>query len=315
MEEGKQRMKDGMMNMPPEVAECLNSSLGSDFVNKLKEGAAMPSPKIGEQMRTCFEKMGPPPGMPPRDGMMPSPEGMMPPREGMIGPEGMPQNMPPEIAECLKSELGGNLEEQMKSGALDPGQDINPHTFPDFEQKLQNSTEGVGINEKVKLCFEKFGAPGEGMPQMQNQMPPREGLMPPQNMNMPGPIPCKTPEECESICRQNPDKCPGFKPEGMLPPEAFLKPPEEGQMMPPPDGIMLSPPPSLSPEYQQQYEQQYQQQYQQQYDQQYQQQYQEYQQQIQPPPTEPLPPPPTSYNRPPTLAEFAANIIFGLLFR
>ena len=67
MEEGKQQMMEGFDNAPPEVMECLNSSLGGDFVEKLRSGTARPSRDLGDKMRSCFEQMmggemGPPEG-------------------------------------------------------------------------------------------------------------------------------------------------------------------------------------------------------------------------------------------------------------
>ncbi len=110
MEEGKRQMKEGLLNAPPEVLECLTNALGSEFIDKLKTGTAMPSRDMGDKMRGCFEKMGPPGppqgtsgepssnGMPP-EGMMRPPEGFQPPQgfqppaEGFQSPEGF---HPPE---------------------------------------------------------------------------------------------------------------------------------------------------------------------------------------------------------------------------
>ena len=57
MEDGKQQFKESLEQSPPEVMDCLNSLVGNEQMEKLKSGVAMPSRDIGEQMRTCFEKM------------------------------------------------------------------------------------------------------------------------------------------------------------------------------------------------------------------------------------------------------------------
>lgn len=316
IEEGKQQMKESFTNMPQEISDCLNSSLGSDFVANLKEGSAMPSPKIGEQMRACFEKMGPPGGMMPRqDGTMPGDE-MSPLKNRDGAPKTdreilpgiiIPQNIPPEIEECLKSTT----------------------TQPD-----QNT------NERIKSCFEKFGVPAPQIPlkalEENTERMPQGEMMPPQNTTQQ--IQCQSKEECEDICRANPEKCPGFHPEGMAPPEAFQKPPEGimplenmplpgSTILPPPDQSFYpkSPEGQIPQEYQQ-YQQSYPTQPSPEFNQQQIQQSPEgyYQIQQSSPETykqQTLPIidyqttiPTTSYNRPPSLLELTASIV-GLILR
>ncbi len=62
MEEGKQHMTEGLNSAPAEVMDCLVSKVGSELVEKMKAGTAMPSKEMGEAMGECFGKMGPPPG-------------------------------------------------------------------------------------------------------------------------------------------------------------------------------------------------------------------------------------------------------------
>ncbi len=105
MEEGKQELQETFRNAPPQVLECLKSTLGTEILDKIQGGSLMPGPQIGDQVRICFEQFrpGPPEGMAPPEGQMP-PEGMMSPEgmqfspppgyEGQMPPEGM--MMPPE---------------------------------------------------------------------------------------------------------------------------------------------------------------------------------------------------------------------------
>ena len=62
MEEGTRQFKQSLEQAPPEVLDCLNAQLGNGMLEKLRTGAVMPPREIGESMRSCYEKMGPPPG-------------------------------------------------------------------------------------------------------------------------------------------------------------------------------------------------------------------------------------------------------------
>ena len=62
MEEGKQKMMEGFLNAPPEVSECLTNALGSEYIEKLKSGTALPSRDVGDKMQECFGRMKPPEG-------------------------------------------------------------------------------------------------------------------------------------------------------------------------------------------------------------------------------------------------------------
>lgn len=216
--------QQSLAQAPAEVISCLEQALGSNTVQDLKSGAVMPSQSVGDQMRQCFEKMGPPAGMPggPAPGMPAAPGGQM-----------NLENLPSEVAQCLKSTLGENIIEQIKSGQLQPGPEIN---------------------EKVKSCFKQFGPRG-----------PEAGV-PGAGMPMPGPVGpggpggCKTPEECQAYCQSHPEECKGpiMGPTGFQAPQPptgeFMKPPEGFQPPPgsqvpamPPEGQPAPPPPEGTP--------------------------------------------------------------------
>jgi len=62
--EGLEEMRRGLEIANQEVIECLKSSIGSENVDKIRSGNFLPTPQIGEQIKTCFDKyMTPPPGM------------------------------------------------------------------------------------------------------------------------------------------------------------------------------------------------------------------------------------------------------------
>ncbi len=132
MEQGKEEFKNSFNQAPPEVINCLTSLLGNDAVEKFKNGSAMPSREVGETMRKCFEETF---GHPPMDRNnpenMPMPQGQFPNN----GQEGLKNNMPPEVAQCLQSSLG-NMDE---TGQISP-------------EIMQNPDN----REKIRNCFEQF---------------------------------------------------------------------------------------------------------------------------------------------------------------
>jgi len=81
MDEGRQQFRKSFDNMPAEVLTCLQEKLGAEMVEKMKNGTVMPSRETGDEMRVCFEIMGPPQQGGPGEG------GMIPP-SGQAGPGG-----------------------------------------------------------------------------------------------------------------------------------------------------------------------------------------------------------------------------------
>lgn len=198
MDEGKAQMMQGFEQAPPEVRECLNASLGSDLMERLKNGTALPSMKIGEKMRECFENM----------------RQQMPREEGMQGErrdgQQMPvfdrpmmnvDQMPPEVARCMQAAVGEDAIEKIKSGAMRMNQEMGG--------KLEN-------------CFKQYGGQQENNRQMpfpdERQMPvgvPQEGILAPvdrmqiqerQGMQA-GPGGCDSPEACKLYCMSHPQEC------------------------------------------------------------------------------------------------------------
>ena len=55
IEEGMQRMKEGIESAPLEVAACLQEKVGAEVLDKIRSGQFTPNPQIGDAMRTCFE--------------------------------------------------------------------------------------------------------------------------------------------------------------------------------------------------------------------------------------------------------------------
>jgi len=161
IEEGRQKMFESLINAPPEVIECLNSTIGSEMIEKLKSGAVMPTQEMGEKMRQCFETM--------MKQMPIGPEGQIPEDPGMMPVQGMPQDFtgpggcktPEECMEYCKSNPQECMTFQPPTGQIQPPSGQMPPIPPENGQM-----------------------PSGQMP----PMPPEGGQMPPK-----GPPPAKTP--------------------------------------------------------------------------------------------------------------------------
>ena len=136
----------------------------------------MPTQEMGDHMRECFGKMGPPPGEKPGEG-----PGGWPASSGtpMMGPEGQQpgvfniDSLPSQVKECVILNFGANFSERVKSGEI----------------------KGQEFGEQIRKCFGNFqpqqgesntpmDTPGNvSSGQMMRPMSP-EGA-PPQNFVMP----------------------------------------------------------------------------------------------------------------------------------
>ncbi len=85
------------------------------------------------------------------------------------------KQVPEEVLDCLKTEVGAGLVERMKDGVM-----------PSKE-----------MGDKMQNCFQKMGPPKPGTINPGGQMMPQQA----------GPGGCKGPEECKSYCDSHPDEC------------------------------------------------------------------------------------------------------------
>ncbi|MBU2539783.1 hypothetical protein KJ786_01315 [Patescibacteria group bacterium] len=227
MEEGKQRFQETLNNMPQEVSQCLNSSVGTEMVEKFKSGVAMPPREIGDKMKECFEKMGPPgPGVP--EGS-PGAGGMIPPA-GQTGPGGCKTEE--ECTAYCESHPDECQKFQPSPGVINPGEQMMPRqagpggckdqdecktyceSHPDECKNFSPNNEG------------QFVAPGTGPSGPEGQ--PGE----PQTKSNG----CQTPEECQKMMPP-PAACEGENCQYGPPPsnqsgEPGQQPPPEGQKPP-----------------------------------------------------------------------------------
>ncbi|MCR4275643.1 MAG: hypothetical protein NUV83_02740 [Candidatus Wolfebacteria bacterium] len=173
MEDGKQKMVEGFNQAPPEVVNCLKQAFGDNNFEKIKSGGFMPTQEMGEHMRECFGKMGPPPGdEKPGEGPGGWPDGG-PNSSGtpMMGPgkddqSGGPNidSLPSQVKECMILNFGANFEERVKLGEI----------------------KGEEFGQQVTKCFVNFQSQ-QGVP-MQNFTMPSGSQMMPLQMNQPLPI-------------------------------------------------------------------------------------------------------------------------------
>lgn len=189
MEQGKQQMTKMFDNMPPEVSQCLNSTLGSEMVNKLKDGSMMPPREIGEKMHTCFESFRPKSPQGEQNGpMQPGQE------QGNFGPA---QMMRQQIqggpggcqgAEECKSycethqEECQNFRSPMQPGPLNAQETQNVNNLPIFNNGFKNPEETCANSQNPEECLKSFRqmGPQEGQqgPQRQYQQIQQQQMMP-----------------------------------------------------------------------------------------------------------------------------------------
>ncbi len=207
-EEGKQKVQEVLNNAPPKVAECLNSALGSDVLEKLKVGSSRPNPKIGDSIRQCFETMmggdfGPGPGGPGQGN--PGSNGPMSPRispSSFTGPGGCKSEAEcrsfcqinpgqcggpsgPNDGEQGQSE-GSFRENQPPTGAFPQGPPPDnsreggapaPEQFQQqYEKEFQNQ-----FQQKYDEIRGSYQSPDTNQYQQQYQpaQPPADGIPPP----------------------------------------------------------------------------------------------------------------------------------------
>ncbi|MFZ3043813.1 MAG: hypothetical protein WA058_01755 [Minisyncoccia bacterium] len=108
MQEGQQKFKESMQNLPTEVADCMKTTLGADSFEKIKGGQAMPPKDMPDKVDSCFSKAPPVQRGPGEGGNIPpagdgvqgkiSPQGEQTPGTLFVPriEQGQPAQMPPD---------------------------------------------------------------------------------------------------------------------------------------------------------------------------------------------------------------------------
>lgn len=227
MQAGQQKMKDSFSSIPPEVLDCITSSLGADVVEKMKTGS-MIGRQNGDAINQCFQKSGVQEKRPGQNQngqdqqnqnqpgqeqsnqsnqqIMPWADMCKPDANGnptalacvdgsgnfvasaKVGSDGKPVCPTDSTAKC------GNYQQQNQqgqSGQMQPGQL--------FREKLEPNQSGQPGSAGVQNKGQSFNPGGQQMPQQA------------------GPGGCKGPEECQKYCASNPEVCKNFQPQQSQP--------------------------------------------------------------------------------------------------
>ena len=123
MKEGWVRMRQGLENTPPEVKECLGTTLGPSIIEDIQSGKLVPGPDVGERMRGCFEKFG-----------------------GRHDPKKVFEEAPEGTRACLKEKLGDTYE-SISSGKTEPTPETGDTFRVCFEQ-MRFEQGGFGGGER-----------------------------------------------------------------------------------------------------------------------------------------------------------------------
>lgn len=134
MREGVEKIKEALKSAPPEVADCVRAKVGPENYEKMQSGESMPNPKIGDQIRACFEELMP-----------------------KMRQEGMGEMMEGERQEMTGKMIEEMKEKMMESGGREPfnegrfeGMGANREEIEkNIRQKIEQETR-QRIEEDVK---------------------------------------------------------------------------------------------------------------------------------------------------------------------
>lgn len=190
--------------MKPEEVEIMKKTGGKSPGNCRGREECEVFCKNPENQETCFQFS--------KEHNLIHPEEMEKMKEGMGQMKENLQMAPPEINECLKSNIGEEVLNKIQSGTFAPSRDIG---------------------EKMKNCFENFAPQRPDMPQQRFDMPQqrpedRSNIMPPSDFKRPEG--CQSPEECgqdeggqnfEKRFEGTIEKLREMPPAGIFPPNGF----------------------------------------------------------------------------------------------
>ena len=161
MKEGTARIKESVQSAPPEVKDCLNSTVGEEKLQKIFSGQTAPNRELGEKMRSCFEQAF--------QNRKDQQHEDNRDRDGVQGRENEQGN-----------EEGYNGEFAPPEGEF---RDMRPREGAEFDERFEKMRQFQGnSNEERRLPSER----GENMMQRENSMPSNsQNMFRPQNRRMP----------------------------------------------------------------------------------------------------------------------------------
>ena len=206
MQAGQQKMKDSFSSIPPEVLDCITSSLGADVVEKMKTGSVI-GRKNGDAINQCFQKFGVQEKRPDKNQPDQNEQGQsnqqIQPWADMCKPD---ESGNPTALACVDG--AGKFVTSAKVGS--DGKPVCPTGSTakcgDYQQQNQqgqkNKNQNQNQNQQKQQGGDKF-QPGSGTENPGGQRMPQQA----------GPGGCKGPEECQKYCASNPEVCKNFQPQ------------------------------------------------------------------------------------------------------
>jgi hypothetical protein len=119
---------------------------------------------------------------------------------------------PSEVKDCLNSAFGLEMMEKFKSGAAMPPREIGNQMRQCFEKVMPMPPQGTQLQAGPGGCKtpEECEAYCKNNPDECKNFQSGPGAI--MMSPQPGPGGCKTPEECKAYCETNPEACKGFQP-------------------------------------------------------------------------------------------------------
>ena len=205
MEEGKKKFKENLSNMPPNVRQCLQETLGRDALEKIERGEEMPRENMGDKMRSCFEKSfkNAYEGENFQQGGRPQ-EG-----QGMLSEETM---------KCIAAQGGEETLRKLQQGGLSPQDESFSQIKSCFDfrnQKEIRGNEGMQGRPPMEICKENPEQCGR-YPQESQQFekrPLQEGAQEdfckayPERCNNPNQLLENQNQVRDDFCKAYPEKC------------------------------------------------------------------------------------------------------------
>jgi hypothetical protein len=142
-----EQFKGFLRSAPAEVQTCLKEKLG-DMYEGVASGESMPTPELGQTMKSCFEQFKPQMGS-----FGENPNGAMMPQGGVMN------RIPESVRACVKEKLGDEKAQQLENGK----------PTGEVEQVMRNCFDQFGATQQ--------GAPAEGHKEFEGERP----MMPPSN--------------------------------------------------------------------------------------------------------------------------------------
>jgi hypothetical protein len=207
MEEGQQKMKDSFSSIPPEVLDCISSTLGADVVEKMKTGSVI-GRQSGDSINQCFQKSGvqerrPDQNQNGQDQQNQNNRGrsdqQIQPWADMCKPDG---NGNPTALACVDG--AGEFVSSAKVGS--DGKPVCP----------ADSTAKCGNYDQLNQQGQQNQREQRNQQGQQGQNGSGPGMINSGGQQMPqqaGPGGCKGPEECQKYCASNPEVCKNFQPQ------------------------------------------------------------------------------------------------------